>query len=302
MRHPMTPARNRNKGRAPAPERFAKAPGLLERLGYAPDEIHYGWLLSAGSMCVPAVVGDEARWLLLDTGRRLDLVLNLDHVTSWGWPCERKSEVWGRSPLPSFFALGRGRAGDTVEVAGKEGPVTKLYATCGRLGAPFFRDTVLAIDPVDATVGVSSTLDLASRSDGALGIPLVANAHDNLPITEALEDTNSSGVAPRLVIDTTLARSVVSLEYIDRAWKSDRLRRKAREAQRTKCRIDVSLRVPEWKKVVGLEAHVWASTNASYTEATGLTIDGYLGIDFLYRWLPLIDFRQWILWLAPMEL
>ena len=298
----MSPFKTRSDESGASSQQCAKAPGLLERLGYAPDEIHYGWLLHGGSMSVPAVVGDEARWLLLDTGRRVDLLLNLDHVTSWGWPYERKSETWSRTPLSSFFALGRARAGNTVDVFGKEAATTNLQATCGRLGAPYFRDTVLAIDPIDGAVGVSSTLDLRSRSDSALGLPLLASARDNLPIVDVLEDADSSGVTPRFIIDTTLARSVISLEYIDRAWKSDRARRKARRIQGTNHRIGIRLRVPERNEMVRLDAYVFESTHAAYTRATGLTIDGFLGLDFLYRWLPVIDFRQWILWLAPMEL
>jgi hypothetical protein len=53
---------------------------------------------------------------------------------------------------------------------------------------------------------------------------------------------------------------------------------------------------------VTLDAHVFERTSVDYARASGLQIDGYLGLDFLYRWLPVIDFRRWILWLAPADL
>jgi len=161
---------------------------------------------------------------------------------------------------------------------------------------------VLAIDPIDTAVGLSSTLDLRERSNDAVGLPLIPRTRDNIPILDALEDTRSlRGEPPRFVIDTSFSRSAISLEYIDRAWPaSQRLRaRKARERQRP---YDLKLRLPELRDVVRLEPYVLERMGSAWAEDTVVRIDGYLGIDFLYRWLPVIDFRHWILWLAPLEL
>ncbi|HEY2851818.1 MAG TPA: hypothetical protein VGJ18_03180 [Gemmatimonadaceae bacterium] len=276
--------------------------GLLERLGYAADEIHYGWLLPDGRMSVPAVVGEETGWLFLDTSRRDDLILELSRVTKWGWPYERTNEHWGQTTLSSFFALGRSRAAGSVEVRGTEADATKLNPNWGSLGAPFFRDTVLAIDPIDTAIGLTSMIDLRDRANDAVGLPLVARTRDNIPILEVLEDTKSlGGEPPRFVIDTNFARSVISLEYIDRAWPADR-RRKARQAREHQRPFNLQLRVPEVAEVIRLEPYVLERAVPVRGEDTSLRIDGYLGIDFLYRWLPVLDFRQWILWLAPLSL
>ena len=278
------------------------APGLLERLGYAADEIHYGWLLPDGRMSIAAVVGEESAWLFLDTSREDDVSLELGRVMKWGWPYERRSERWGQTTLSSFFALGRGRAAGNVEVRGTEAQATELNTTSGSIGAPFFRDTVLAIDPIDTAVGISSTLDLRARANDAVGLPLIQRTRDNIPILDVLDDSKSLGAEPpRFVVDSSFTRSAISLEYIERAWPAGR-RRKARKAREHQRPFNLQLRVPEVRDVVSLEPYVFERMLPVRAEDTTLRIDGYLGIDFLYRWLPVFDFRQWILWLAPLAL
>jgi hypothetical protein len=279
-----------------------RASGLLERLGYAADEIHYGWLLADGRMSVPAAIGNESGWLSLDTSSPDDISLQLGRVTKWGWPYERRTERWGHTTVSSFFALGRGSAARNVEVRGTEADATTLKPSSGSLGAPFFRDTILAIDPIDTAVGLSSTLDLRGGANDAVGLPLIPRTRDNIPILDVLEDVKSLGAAPpRFAIHSGFPRSAVSLEYIDRAWPADR-RRQARQARQHERPFNLHLRVPELRDVVRLEPYVFERIGPVRGENAILPIDGYLGIDFLYRWLPVLDFRQWILWLAPLML
>ena len=252
---------------------------------------------------MPAVLGNEVGLLLVDTTYQMELILELGQIVKWNWPYERESERWGSTPLTSFFALGRGRGETLGDVYGDEKEATKIYTTCGRLGAPFFVGGTLALDPIDAAVGWSMTLDLETRAPAdSWRVPLVADTPDNVPITEAIEDRSSLGDRPRLMIDTGRIHTELSLEYIDRAWRTPRSRRKARDAWQGHGRVDVHLKVPGLKSTVWIEARVSERSAARYSDENGLRIDGFLGLDLLYRWLPVIDFRLWVLWLTKLSL
>src|SRR5690348_5065027 len=120
MRQGMSSTRAVSRQQTPTVVPFARAPGLLDRLGYAPDEIHYGALLTDGRMSVPAVVGEEVGYFLVDTAQRDDDVMTLGRVPKCGLPYERTDERWGQSTLPSLFALGRSRSESSVRVFGTE--------------------------------------------------------------------------------------------------------------------------------------------------------------------------------------
>lgn len=251
---------------------------------------------------MPALVGPDVGWLLVDTERRYDVSIDLGRAREWGWAYERTGEMWGRSPSPDFFALGRGLSGASVFVRGSEEDADKRWRTWGELGARFFAGGALALDPIDAAVGWSATLDLERAiPDRTLRVPLVEAAPGGVALTDALEDSDSSGERPCFMLDTGRSRSVLSLEYVNRAWRSARERRQAARAHTEDGRVGVYLRVPGRKKAVWLEAEVYERTAVWYTEEEGgRRVDGYLGVDFLFQWLPVIDFARSTLWLTPL--
>ena len=128
---------------------------LLRKIGFRPHEIHYGELFDDGRIVVPATVADESVLLLLDTGQRIDLSIYLGHATQHGWPYERRDELWGTSPLRSTFTLGRRRTHDRVVVRGRESDAQTTYINAGTLGVRYVNHAVLALDPVDAALGLS---------------------------------------------------------------------------------------------------------------------------------------------------
>ncbi len=274
---------------------------LLERIGFTPEEIYYGQLLSDGRILVPAVVAGETALFLLYTTQRLDLTIDLGFARKRDWPYERRTNDWGLSPLTDFFALGSARQHETVVVQGSEEDGGVEYITAGRLGTLYVNQGVMAIDPVAAAVGVARSLEPpVLRGAGGVCVDLVAGTLDRLPVTANLRDKSAPVGAPRFMLHTGRDLSVISLDYIERSWGSARRRKEARRAHERSRPVRVWLRLPD-DTTVDMEMLVGNLIEPDYVDTLGSGIDGYLGLDFLYRWLPLIDFPNHALWLVPLD-
>jgi hypothetical protein len=262
----------------------------LSSLGFTREEIHKCEAAGDGRIVVNATIAGEPARLLLDTTQRIDLSLSLGYVRQRGWPYTRRDESWGTSPLTDFAALGRSRPHDPVSVEGREDD-PKAYYTVGKIGTQLVGDALLAIDPVEWTVGVSrraEVRDCFARATHRL--VLLPNILDNLPLTNALADSRAPEHRPVFMLDTEHPSSVLSLEFTEHCWSSTWRRWSARRA----CRRDGTLTV-SWSLPAGgtaaLDMRIVAACTPRYPMPLGAdTVHGYLGLDFLYRWLPLFDF------------
>jgi hypothetical protein len=274
---------------------------LLEHFGFQASEIHYGEMNSDGRIVVPAIVAGAAVRLLLNTHQRLDLSIDLGYAVSQSWPYERRGDHWGTAPVAGAAALGRSRAHDKVVVFGTEADRDRVYSTVGSLGVLFVNQAVLGIDPVDVAVGLSDQLDLGKAPQaGAIRIALLDTALDRIPVTLDLADEGAPDDRPRFIVHTALPQSVISRQYTERAWRGRWARRRARRAAERSRKVGVRLRLPGGLSL-GQEMRVVESVTPSYVGELGTHVDGCLGLDFLYRWMPVIDFPRSTLWLLPLD-
>jgi hypothetical protein len=274
---------------------------LLHELGFHADEIHRGGMLSDGRIFVPAVAAGQQVNVLVDTAQRIDLSITIGYATKHGWPYERRDATWGISPLVDFAALGRTRPHDRVVVYGPEGEAKIVYSTAGSLGVQYVNHGSIALDPVEAAIGLSERVDLgAAPPAGAQRLALLPDTLDRIPVTCDLIDDNSSGLTPRFIVDTARNDSWLSLEYVERAWSGWWRRRSARRAQARSGKTEVPLRLPNGERVA-MEVYVRSALKPSYAGDLGTRIDGYLGLDFLYRWLVVLEFPHSALWLVPLN-
>ena len=252
-----------------------------------------------GRMVVPAVVDGAATWLQLDTVGRYELAIDLAYARERGWPYERRSERWGRSPVADVFALGRAHGRDTVSVYGRDSDTT-LYGTAGNLGVRYVNRGVLAFDPVDVALGWSAGLDLeVACPRDTHRVALVPGTDQRVPVTLDLLDASAPGGELQLAVDLSSSRSAIALTYVQRAWPGWRKRRQARRAHARQETVEMHLHLPDGTCTRHPMAVV-DSPGPGY-DTLGTHVDGYLGVDFLYRWLPVIDFPRATLWLAPLR-
>jgi len=257
-------------------------------------------MTSDGRIMVPAVAAGQSVRFLLDTRLRLDLRINIGYAAQQGWAYERRNASWGMSPLADVFALGYARPHSEVVVGGTEEESKTVYYTSGTLGVQYVNKGVLALDPVDVAVGLSQRSEMVTTLPaGSHRVALVEATLDRLPVTLDLTDEDAPGHHPRFLIDTARPSSVVSLRYTEHAWRSAWRRRSARRAEARNGKTDVHLCLPSAESV-DVEMFVVAEIDPGYVADLGTHLDGYLGLDFLYRWLPIFDFPRSALWLVPL--
>lgn len=261
----------------------------LERLGFHAAEIHQCAAYSDGRIVVPAVVAGEHTKLLLDTERRLDVSLDLSYARRRDLSYQRSTDWWGKARLTEFEALGTSRPHDTVVVFGAEGD-TAEYSTVGWLGAEFIAQAIIGIDPFDWRVGLSVRPEVRQSFAGARHrLPLVPGVLSNLPVTTALRDDRRPEVRPIFLIDTCRTRSLLSLKYAERHWTGSALREARKVSAEDSGKVATHWRLPD-DTVVELDVYVAEQCEPSYVADLGVPhVDGYLGLDFLYQWLPVLD-------------
>jgi hypothetical protein len=120
-------------------------------------------------------------------------------------------------------------------------------------------------------------------------VPLLPGVLDALPITAGLADRREADHRPVLLIDTARDYSILSLKFTERYWSSPLRRWAARRACRRDGSITVSFLLPGGG-TAALDVLMVPECRPSYGAELAVIVDGYLGLDFLYRWLPVMDF------------
>jgi hypothetical protein len=260
----------------------------LDRFGLTENEVYECEALSDGRIMVPAVIEGEPGKLLLQTGTRLDISLDLAYVRARGFPFERRQLDWGMSPLPDFQALGRTRPHSQVVVWGVDGSDGERYATDGSIGSPYFTNSILFIDTAEPVIGISTNPGVrASFEWSTQRVPLIPATPEGLPLTTAIRDALSPEATPVFLIDTS-AYSTIALDFVDRWWPR-RERERARKAVERNKIVTVNLHLPGGLDQP-LEMYVSPHLPQDAARFGVPRIDGVLGIDFLYQWVYVFDF------------
>jgi hypothetical protein len=262
---------------------------MLSRLGFTAEETFACEMYGDARLLVPACVAGDATTLLLDTELHFDMSLHLAYARRRALDVERRAEHWGLAPLAECTVLGHGRPHDRVVVLGAEGVDEREYRNAGQLGALYFDRLVLGVDPAGPAAAASARDAVRASFAGAADrLPLLPDVGDRLPVTRALADVRGGGSRPTLAICTNLTRSALSAEYLTRTrpgwWRRRSIARRARREGT----MDVVFALPAGRRVT-MEVDVVAG--GGFT-AGDLPLDGWLGIDFLYRWMFAIDFPR----------
>jgi hypothetical protein len=263
---------------------------LLTELGFASDELHACQPYSDGRVIISAVIVGEPARLILDTGQNGGLILSYAYVRARGLPYERDAERWGKSPIDQISVLGATHLGGSTWVRGAD-EETEVYHTVGTLGIQYIPGALLAIDPVEWTIGIS---DRAELRDGLARarhrVPLCGDVVDDLPVTSALAESKGARAQPVLLVDTGRPRSVLSLQFTSASWTGRWRRWIARRASRRGKRIYIAWRFPDGERLT-IHTAIIDGYDPGYGPDDGVErIHGALGLDFLYQWLPVFDF------------
>lgn len=261
---------------------------FLTGLGFLADEIHACDTYRDGTIIITCGLAGEPARLSLDTGRRAGLVLSHGYVRARGLPYEREGEKWGTTSLEHAVILGATHSLDSIPVFGAAS-ATEVYHTVGWLGIGFLQGHVLAIDPLEWKLGLTARGEVRESFGRARHrVPLLPGIAADVPVTSALVDRRSQA-RPVLLVDSSLARSILGGAFIDEHWRGWWRRRRARRVAARGGRQELGWVLPNGERVT-IDMVLAERYEHGYGPDVGVTeIHGALGVDFLYRWFPLFD-------------
>ncbi len=272
----------------------------LESVGFEVDEV-FPCEIQDRRIIVPALVAGQASKLLLDTGAADEIILDLSYVREQQFPFNHHGlfsasladdvpREGGYATVPEIATLGRTLRREDIAVKDVIQPDIIPHPVAGLLGAEFFRNGILGIDPKRCRVGFSTRRTLSNhRHVAALQLRTLPLACGCVPITHDLNDGFSRrNTGPVLVLDTGSKSSYLMLDYIQREHRLV-VRWLSKWVHRLRRPIRWSFGLPDGTLVRPL---TWLRTSLSpYAERRGLPqIDGILGMNFLDQWITVFDF------------
>lgn len=267
---------------------------LLQRLGF-PDESVFPVVRAGERLLVAASIEGEKAILTLNTGMRLDVYLDRSYVERRGFAIEWRGDQFGVCPMGDFVVLGRQRVFNMATVQAL--PTEKGYdpAYAGALGTMFFNDGLLGIDQASGEIArVSHHAEVrALLPTPTHRLDLLPNVQDSVPFTRSLQ-IDGLRTAPTFIISS------------DRnSWISARLATHISSERHyldeVELALDEKFDVPLAFPNASLMQHSMRihTSIEQYGRGWGVPeCDGILGIDFLRRWLVVLDFpaRQLLLY------
>jgi hypothetical protein len=285
-------------------------PHMLVSLGFASNEIVASKVIE-GRLVVPAVIDDEAAGVIVATNRTSPLTLHRSYVDDRGWqPADRvlmPSEAVGYGPTPAWFVhlsdfstLGQQEqflravvtASNRYRVASPTTP-----RTVGAVGLPWFRDRTIALDYTTGQVAVTAPgatpWHLRSRTlQPRFQFAMAGRRGAWLPVISGI---TANGRPLAFYLDTSVYVGGIALESyrttfpLQGIWKrplSAILRRRFTSHKR----VATVLSMPGGR----LERFLMYLSAPLRPLAESLQLahlDGWLGLEFLERWVAILDFE-----------
>lgn len=271
----------------------------LESIGFEASEI-FQCELQGPRILVPVLVAGKPTQLLLDTGAADEIILSLDYVREQKFPFHSRglfpSSLKGDAPrevgsavVPEIAALGRIFSPDDVAVKDFQPGIIHRPAV-GLIGAEYFKDGILGVDPRRGQVAFSSRSTFQGHSRAAVfqlrTIPL---GHGCVPVTHDIQDgLTRRTTSAVLLLDTGAEDSYLMLDYIQREHGIF-LRWLSRWVHRMGYPVNWHYQVSD---DFAVRLRTWLQTSLSpYAERRGIPhIDGVLGMNFLAQWITIYDF------------
>lgn len=246
----------------------------LISLGFSEPEIHPAVLDSDCRAYSPVRWYEEDGYFAIATSTRLDLALNQAALRSGRVPLVRESDGFSVHSIEDVVILGQQRpAGHVTAFPGpQDGNVF------GRIGALFFHNRTLALDPAGPYAAVSADW---LPPTGAANLHVLDHfGPSGLPLTRAIRLERTGGTE-----FTTLLSSESAESYVCTQFRRVASSKKVPEQKR------VTISLPDRLKV---SVELGESRDApEYVVDLGVDeISLVLGTNFLRRFLSIFDFRQ----------